>query len=1060
MGLLWTRWRSRPKRWGRRADGNCRLLTESLESRLVPSGILKPGSYDPSTLLVRFRTDAAGAAAIQVLPGAVLKPETDLVPGLDKVELPPGEGVADALARYRTSPLVLYAEPNYFVHAADVPNDTFFGDLWGLQNTGQIVIGQQGIAGDDIHAVDAWRRITGTTTVPVANIDSGIDYTHPDLYDNIWINQGEIPAARRRNLIDVDGDGLITFWDLQDPRNQGPGKIIGRNPGQIDAQDILAPMVLDGNGNDTGMGGWAYPGNTQDGDIAHPNDFVGWNFIADNNQPLDDYSHGSHTAGILGAVGNNSLGVTGVLWKAQIASLKFLDNHGTGTDADSILAINYAVRHHLPISNNSWGGGNFSQAVLNALTAARNAGHVFVAAAGNNGENTDRNPFYPADYGVNNIVSVAATDNRDRLASFSDYGATSVHLAAPGVNVYSTVPGGLYSYKSGTSMSTPYVTGVVAMVEALRPQWSFFQVINQVFATVDPVPLLAGKTLTGGRLDAARTVAVGATHFGVTAPAQATAGTAIAATVRALDSTGATDASYTGTVHFTATDGQAALPANYTFTAADNGVHTFMLTLRTAGSQTVTVADTSLASIAGSTAVMVSPAAASNFEVRLPAMSMAGTAFDGTIAVLDPYRNVVPTYRGTVRFGSDDGQATLPSTYTFTVADNGVHTFAGGVTLRTAGSHTVTATDTGTGLNGNGSILVNPAAAGRLEITAPTTATAGSAFSVTLAARDAFGNLATGYRGTVGFSSSDPQATLPASYPFSAADGGQHTFQGGVTLRTAGSRGVTAGDTANGLMISANVLVSPAAASRFDVSAPGGSAAGAAFDVTVTARDPFANVAVGYRGTVSLTSSDDRATLPGPYTFGPADAGIHVFPAAVLVTAGGQSITATDINVGAITGSAAVTVVAGPADHFAVDTRTKISPGKLCDVTVIALDRYGNIDTGYTGTVTFATSDPDPRVVLPADYTFMAGDAGMVVFAKASALLTPGDQTITATDTVTGITGSALVRVSHKIPLVGSDGRASTVLAWPWPGDRLSSRRRSAAEDEALAFLADLSDVS
>jgi subtilisin family serine protease len=1390
MGLSWTPWQFRSGRTGRRADWNCRLLTEILEKRLVPSGILEPGSYDPSTVLVRFRTDAAGAAAAQVLPGAVLKPETDLVPGLDKVELPPGEGVTDALARYRASPLVQYAEPNYFVHAADVPNDTFFNSLWGLQNTGQSVGGQTGIPGDDIHAVDAWQRITGTTTVPVADIDSGIDYTHPDLYENIWINQAEIPASRRQNLVDVDGDGLITFWDLQDPRNQGPGKIIGRNPGRVDAQDILAPMVLDSHGNDTGMGGWAYPGNTQDGDTAHPNDFVGWNFVAGNNLPLDDYSHGSHTAGILGAVGNNNLGVTGVLWKAQIASLKFLDSHGNGTDADAILAINYAVRHQLPISNNSWGGGDFSQAVLDALTAARNAGHIFVAAAGNYGENTDLTPFYPADYHVNNIISVAATDNRDQLASFSDYGATSVHLAAPGVNVYSTVPGGLYSYKSGTSMSTPYVTGVVAMVEALRPRWSFFQVINQVFATVDPVPLLAGKTSTGGRLDAARAVAVGATHFGVTASAQATAGTAIAVTVRALDSTGATDASYTGTVHFTATDGQAALPANYAFTAADNGVHTFMLTLRTAGSQTVTVADTSLAAISGTTAVMVSPAAASSLDVRLPATSMAGTAFDGTVAVLDPYHNVVPTYRGTVRFGSDDGQATLPSTYTFTVADNGVHTFAGGVTLRAAGSHTVTATDTGTGLNGSGSVLVNPAAASRLEITAPTTATAGAAFSVTLAARDAFGNLATGYRGTVGFSSSDPEASLPAGYTFSAADGGQHTFQGGVilrtagsrtvtatdavstltisssltvgsaaasrldvsipssatagltfditvaardpfgnlattyrgavrfgsndpqatlpggytftaadgglhtfpggvtlrtaggrsliasdstagingsgtitvnpaaasrlevrlpaaatagipvdvtvaardpfgnlattyrgtvgfgsddtqarlpsnyaftaddaglhtfpsgatlrtagnrtvtardtaaglngsaslpvgaaaasrleisipagstagtafditltardpynnlatayrgtvsftssdgqatlppdyaftaadggvhtfargvTLRTAGSRGMTARDTANGLMISANVVVGPAAATRFDVSAPSGSTAGMTFDLTLTARDPYNNLATAYRGMVSFGSDDSQTTLPPDYSFTAADAGTHTFARGVtLRTAGGQNVTATDVSAGSITGSVAVAVVAAPADHFAVGTRAKARPGKPFDVTVIALDPYGNIDTGYTGTVTFAGSDPDARVVLPADYTFTTDDAGLVVFAKAAVLFTPGDQTITATDTVTGITGSATIRVSHRVPLVGSGGRAFTALRptaapvagdvhvassealaasvdsrfeWSWPGDGLPSRGRSTAEDEALAFLADLFDL-
>jgi subtilisin family serine protease len=1158
-----------------------------LEHRLVPSGAgaSLQGSYDPSTLLVRFRPEAASSPATQILPGAVLKPATDLVPGLDQVVLPPGEGVADALQRYQASPLALYAEPDYLVHTADIPNDTFFSSLWGLQNTGQNVGGQTGIPGDDIQAVTAWQRITGTTTVPIADIDSGIDYTHADLYENIWINQAEIPMSRRRNLIDVDGDGLITFWDLQDPRNQGPGKIMGRNPGRIDAQDILAPMVLDGNGNDTGMGGWAH-NSTQDGDTQHPDDLVGWNFVANNNRPFDDNSHGTHTAGILGAIGDTHIrhGVTGVLWKAQIAPLKFLDSSGSGTDAGSIQAINYAVRHHLPISNNSWGGGDFSQAVLDALTAARNAGHLFVAAAGNYAMNTDQSPFYPANYHLNNILSVAATDNRDQLASFSDYGATSVHLAAPGVNIYSTVPGDLYSYKSGTSMSTPFVTGVVAMIEALRPNWTFPQVINQLLGTVDPVPGLAGKTLTGGRLDAAHAVAIGATHFSVTAPAQATAGTAFAVTVRALDATNTTDPSYTGTVHFTATDGQATLPVNYTFTAADQGVHTFMATLRTAGSQTLTVTDTNTSSLTGSTMVPVNPAAASSLEIRLPANSTAGIAFDATVAVRDPYNNLVPAYRGTIRFSSNDSQASLPAAYAFTASDGGVHTFANGVTLRTAGSRTVTAADTGAGLSGNGSVVVSPAAASRLEITAPATTTAGLAISVTVAARDPYSNLVSSYRGTVTFSSDDPQATLPPSYAFTASDGGIHTFTNGITLRTAGSRSatardaanglsgsaslqvspaaanhfeisapttstagaafnltltardpfnnlatgyrgtvhftsndhqaslpsdyafaaadggmhtftngailrtagsdtVTAGDSANGLTITATVLVNAAAASRFDVSTPDSSIAGAPFDLTVTARDPFGNVATGYRGTVSLTSSDGGAVLPGPYTFGSADAGVHDFPGVILVSAGVQSVTATDINAGSITGTATVGVVAAAADHFEVDIPATIPSGTPFDVTVIALDPYGNIDTQYTGTVTFTSSDPDPQVVLPADYTFTADDAGMVVFPQAATLITLGDQTITATDTITGITGSATATVVDAGSRVGAHGpgitaiRAETASAslrfaadsfhavnpaadswsgWPWPNDAPAIQAHRTSEEDALAFLAEL----
>src|SRR5262249_35019393 len=206
----------------------------------------------------------------------------EVVPGLHKVNLAPGVRVADALAAYRANPLVLYAVPNGYVGLANVPDDPRYPEagMYGLRQIG---------------LESAWDVTTGTTALPIAHIDTGADYNHPDLYLNVWINQAEIPLSRLTNLTDVDGDGLITFYDLnyQDPNtgeyiNQGLGKVMDLSgKGYVSASDILAPMMLDNQGNDTGLGGWAYPGNTQDGDTDHPNDFIGWNFLNNNNNPMD-----------------------------------------------------------------------------------------------------------------------------------------------------------------------------------------------------------------------------------------------------------------------------------------------------------------------------------------------------------------------------------------------------------------------------------------------------------------------------------------------------------------------------------------------------------------------------------------------------------------------------------------------------------------------------------------------------------------------------------------------------------------------------------------------------
>jgi subtilisin family serine protease len=317
-------------------------------------------------------------------------------------------------------------------------------------------------------------------------------------------------------LQDENGDGLITIADLNARAangsypDQGIGKITAVHGGNtITAADILAPMVtvtINGRLYDTGRGGWAYAGNTQDGDTAHPNDFIGWNFVTNTNNPMDDFGHGTHVSGTIAAEGNNGTGVAGVDWNVQVMPVKFLDSSGYGSVSNFIQGLDYAVEHGAKISNNSWSGASWSQALYDAVNNARNYGVIVVAAAGNDGSNNDTNPTYPASLPLDNVVAVAATDQNNNLASFSNYGPRTVDLAAPGVNILSTLPGGGYGLDSGTSMATPHVSGALALVWSEHPNWTYTQVINQVLNTVDRLPSLSGRVSSGGMLDLAAAV--------------------------------------------------------------------------------------------------------------------------------------------------------------------------------------------------------------------------------------------------------------------------------------------------------------------------------------------------------------------------------------------------------------------------------------------------------------------------------------------------------------------------------------------------------------------------
>jgi len=390
----------------------------------------------------------------------------------------------EALAAWRADPQVRAVEIDQRVSIGRAPDDPMVASQWALNNTGQ----SGGRVDADIDAPEAWDHHTGDVRTAVAVIDTGIDYTHPDLYKNIWLNQREIPAGL--NLVDADGDGWWSFWDLNAPVNAGKVHDANAN-GRIDGYDVLHDPRWANGRDDDGNG--------------KIDDLIGWDFVDGDNDPFDENGHGTHVAGTIGAIGDNGQGVAGVAWKVSLVALRFLDRSGSGYVSGAVDALQYAISVGVKISNNSWGGG-YSSALAAAIGNAQSAGHIFVAAAGNNGGNNDSQPFYPASFSQDNVVAVAATDRFDQLASFSNYGATSVDLAAPGVAILSTTPNGTYSTYSGTSMAAPHVTGTIALVWSAQPGLDYRQVIARIKSGVDHLSSLAGKVAAHGRLNAARSL--------------------------------------------------------------------------------------------------------------------------------------------------------------------------------------------------------------------------------------------------------------------------------------------------------------------------------------------------------------------------------------------------------------------------------------------------------------------------------------------------------------------------------------------------------------------------
>ena len=488
-----------------------------------------------------------------------------------------------------------------------------------------------------------------------------------------------------------------------------------------------------------------------------------------------------------------------------------------------------------------------------------------------------------------------------------------------------------------------------------------------------------------------------ATSFRVSIiPSTTTAGKTFQVVVSVQDAAGRLTTNFKGTVHFSSSDLKAVLPASYTFTAADNGVKSFTFTLKTAGNQSVSVQS---GAITGSDSVAVVSAGATHLGIVAAANPIAGAPFDVTVRALDKFGNVATGYLGTVHLSTNDTASgvALPTNYTFTAGDNGIHTFTGGATLITAGTRTISVKPTnGLWLPVSTSVAVQAAAGASLSVSAPASITAGVPLSVTVTARDQFGNVATGFAGIVQVTSSDGSATLPADYTFVAADKGVHVLQ--PVMKTAGSQSVTVASSGltSGQLSNITVKAGAAANAAF-VQGPSNTFAATAIKpaITVQVTDSFGN-AVKANVNVSLIfgTNPTGALLAGNLAVTNA-AGLATFNA-VTVNKGGQGYTLVAKSGSAISSpSAAFDVYKTTHFSMIVSAGTQVQSGVSFTITVTALTAQNVPDTTYLGTVHF-TSSASPLASLPPDYTFVAGDNGVHTFTVT--LNQVGLQTVTVAD--------------------------------------------------------------
>ncbi len=592
--------------------------------------------------------------------------------------------------------------------------------------------------------------------------------------------------------------------------------------------------------------------------------------------------------------------------------------------------------------------------------------------------------------GVPVPITVSAVD--DAGNPLTDYVGT--------VNIFSTDP-------AGSTISYTF-TAADAGVHTFDPGISLM--------SVGPQSIIATAQLAGSASTTVQVLAAPASRFAVAIPVEdVQAGTPVDFTVTALDSSNNMGATYLGTVHFTSSDVLAGLPADYTFTAADAGVHTFTATVRSAGLQTITVADTVSTAVRGtSNAIAVEAAEVSTIALTGGSGSI-GKFRQVHIDSEDQFGNITGPGR-TLHFTSSDPNAVLPADVTLVNGDASVL-----VKFMTEGPQTLTVTDIADPtMTGTETITATPADVGSFSINGLPATTAGVAQTYTVSAIDVLGHAMPNYTGTVTFSSSDFQAGLPLSYTFTAADAGVHKFT--ATLKTAGTQSIQVTDPAFAATGSqTGISVSAAAVATITSSGPQHVIAGTPFSMFITARDAFGNLASNYTGKVKFAGTDPQAVLPTTYTFTVADAGTHAFPI-VFKTATAQnsffSVTAVDASNSAVTTTlGGIEVMNGAAAVFTLAMPSNITAGTLFIAKLSVTDAYGNKVKDYTGTVHF--SNTAGLLGLPADYTFNSADAGVHSFDMT--LGTTTTQTITVSDLANSIL-VAKATVTPKAPSGGSGG--------------------------------------
>lgn len=438
------------RRWQKEWKSRVRIMPAAEKTR--PETLSDPVAnfegHGRSDLLVKFKAGISKETVQRITSGLNdrVEDEIEAVPGLESIDDMDDEDIDTVVSQYRSLPEVEYAEPNYEINLDDTGMTVEPVRPSDPQFDDQWALANQGQRGGkegaDISAMRAWSVTTGTDKVVVAVLDSGVDYTHDDLVSNIWVRP-----------------------------------------------NTMAPY--------------------SDEDLGTIDDEHGFNAIENTRDPMDDNGHGTHCAGIIGAEGGNDIGISGVNWKVQIMPLKFMNAGGSGTTKDAVEAINYVIDRkqagvNVRVISASWGSTQRSRALEDVIRKAYDAGILFVAASGNSSVDTDKFPHYPSSYAIPNVISVAALDRNDRLASFSNFGPKSVAVAAPGVDILSTWLGNEYEEKSGTSMATPVVSGVAALIVAKNKDLSVDELRKRIVTSVDKLDVLNGKVASGGRINAAK----------------------------------------------------------------------------------------------------------------------------------------------------------------------------------------------------------------------------------------------------------------------------------------------------------------------------------------------------------------------------------------------------------------------------------------------------------------------------------------------------------------------------------------------------------------------------